>query len=185
MNIKIKVVTTAGQDIYLLGSANEWYSFHTTTDVEAFELPFDAAEIKEVVIVSKSSVGDSTYLYIGETLLSYEEPASSPAAFELTNLTAEGNNRNHIEGAGAWIWIDPTSIGLTGANLAEFEVAATCESLTVSNAFLSDYSESAVRCYVEFTSAPAADATTIVNITLTHNGVSYQGSVTFVGNELA
>ena len=185
MSIKIKVVTTAGQDIYILGSASEFYSFHVTTDVEDIELPFDAAEIKSVVFVTKSSVQDSTYLYIGNVLLTYEEPVSSPASFQVTNLEAEGNNRNHIEGAGAWIWIDPASIGLTGANLNEFEVAATCETLTVSNAFLSDYSESAVRCYVVFASAPGAEDTTVINITLTHDGVTYQGTVSFVGNELA
>jgi len=113
-----------------------------------------------------------------------EEPASSPAAFQVTNLQAEGNARNHIEGAGAWIWIDPTSIGLTAENMAQFTVAATCESLNVVEAFFSDYSASAVRCYVVLSAAPAADATTTINLTITHDDATYQGSVSFLGNEL-
>ena len=113
-----------------------------------------------------------------------EQPVSSPAAFQVTNLEAEGNARNHIEGAGAWIWIDPTSIGLTAENMAQFSVSATCESLNVVNAFFSDYSASAVRCYVELSAAPAADATTTINLTITHDDATYQGSVSFLGNEL-
>ena len=113
-----------------------------------------------------------------------EEPASSPAAFQLTNLQAEGNARNHIEGAGAWIWIDPTSIGLTAENMAQFSATATCESINVVGTLFSDYSASAVRCYVTLASAPAADATTTINLTITNGDASYQGTVSFLGNEL-
>ena len=113
-----------------------------------------------------------------------ETPASSPAAFQVTNLEAEGNARNHIEGAGAWIWIDPTSIGLTAENMGQFTVAAASEGLEVAEAFLSDYSASAVRCYVRFTNAPAG-GNAIIDVAITHDGVTYQRTVAFENNELA
>ena len=184
MSIKIKLVTVDDKEIYVLGSSSEFYAFHTTTDVEDFNLTFNAAEIKAVVFVTKSALQKNTYLYVGSIKLAYEEPASSPATFQLANLQAEGNARNHIEGAGAWIWIDPTSIGLTAENMAQFSATATCESLNVVEAFFSDYSASAVRCYVKLASAPAADATTTIHLTITNGDASYQGQVSFLGNEL-
>ena len=182
MDIKLKVVDVNGNDIYLIGDANNWVSLPVQA-LAPYVLSFDDAEIKSVVVVAKSSA-DGKYLYIGDFYLTYEEPASSPAAFQVTNLEAEGNNRNHIEGAGAWIWIDPTSIGLTAENMAQFTATATCEGLNVVEAFFSDYSASAVRCYVVLSAAPAAEATTTINLTIAHGDATYQGSVSFLGNEL-
>ena len=184
MSVKVKLVLANGTEVFIAGDANNWATIPVTSGLIDQELTFDAAEVKSVVFVTRSTNNGSTYLYVGNCVLGYEEPASSPATFQVTNLQAEGNARNHIEGAGAWIWIDPTSIGLTAENLAQFSATATCESINVVRAFFSDYSASAVRCYVELASAPAADATTTIHLTITNGDASYQGQVSFLGNEL-
>ncbi|MBP5551358.1 MAG: DUF5011 domain-containing protein [Bacilli bacterium] len=115
-----------------------------------------------------------------------ETPASSPAAFQLANLEAEGNARNHIEGAGAWIWIDASSMGLTAENKAEFTVEAETsgQAPAIVGQQLDDLANGAVRCYVTFANAEFA-ATTTINLTIHHGDVAYQGTVIFSGNELA
>ncbi|MBO7086557.1 MAG: hypothetical protein J6W25_05595, partial [Bacilli bacterium] len=115
-----------------------------------------------------------------------EEAASSPAAFQLANLEAEGNARNHIEGAGAWIWIDASSMGLTAENKAEFTVEAETsgQAPAIVGQQLDDLANGAVRCYVTFANAEFA-ATTTINLTIHHGDVAYQGTVIFSGNELA
>ena len=115
-----------------------------------------------------------------------EQPASSPAAFQLANLEAEGNARNHIEGAGAWIWIDASSMGLTAENKAEFTVEAETsgQAPAIVGQQLDDLANGAVRCYVTFANAEFA-ATTTINLTIHHGDVAYQGTVVFAGNELA
>ena len=184
MSVKVKLVLANGTEVFIAGDANNWVTIPVTQGLIDQELTFDTAEVKSVVFVTRSTNNGSTYLYVGNCVLGYEEPASSPATFQVTNLQAEGNARNHIEGAGAWIWIDPTSIGLTAENMAQFTATATCESINVVGTLFSDYSASAVRCYVTLASAPAADATTTINLTITNGDASYQGTVSFLGNEL-
>ena len=184
MSVKVKLVLANGSEIFIAGDANNWATIPVTNGLIDQELTFDAAEVKSVVFVTKSANNGSTYLYVGNCVLGYEEPASSPATFQVTNLQAEGDARNHIEGAGAWIWIDPTSIGLTAENMGQFTATATCESINVVGTLFSNYSASAVRCYVTLASAPAADATTTIHLTITNGDASYQGQVSFLGNEL-
>ena len=187
MSVKLKVVDVNDHDIYVLGGEgdNGWVTLPVQA-LKAYKLTFDEAEIKAVVVVAKSAA-NGKYLYIGDFFLTYEEeqPASSPATFELTNLDKTDNNRNHIDGAGIWIWVKPESIGYTGAEHANFRVSATVEGFTVNDAFLSDPSETAVRCYVLLGSAPAADATVVVNLTIAHGDSTFQGNVVFTANELA
>lgn len=71
--VKLFLVKTDGSRIYLLGSADEFYSFPVTTGLEAKEFTFDPAEIVSVVIVNKSTKSDNVYLYFGDMVLSYAE----------------------------------------------------------------------------------------------------------------
>ncbi|MBO4623112.1 MAG: DUF5011 domain-containing protein [Bacilli bacterium] len=178
----IKVVFNANSNDYATALKNSTFPEGATVTVNAkvvtvvFAAPVDSFKVSNLSAQVRINSFEVYALPNGQ--------ASSPAAFQLTNLQAEGDARNHIEGAGAWIWIDPTSIGLTAENMAQFSATATCESINVVGTLFSNYSASAVRCYVTLASAPAADATTTINLTITNGDASYQGTVSFLGNEL-
>ena len=80
MQVKVKLVDKDGNDHYLIGSATEFGSVPVTTDLVDQALTFDAIDVKTVVFVTKSAVNGSTYLYVGNLLLTYEAPAEQPAA---------------------------------------------------------------------------------------------------------
>ena len=141
------------------------------------------------VLYSKKS--DGAFIYVNDVVLSYEEeqPVSSPAAFQLTNLNVAVPEftSNHIEGAGVHMWVDPASIGLTMENWGTVtkEVSATVEGYTIGEHFLSDPSADAVRCFVTLDHAPAADEIVTLNVTITIDGQAYQAAVAFQNGALA
>ena len=190
IGVKIILVDAQGNQHYALGAAGNdgFVAIAAGTLLDAQEYTFDDVEVKTVMFVLYSKKSDGAFIYVNDVVLSYEEeqPASSPAAFQLANLQAEGNARNHIEGAGAWIWIDAQSIGFTEEKRAEFtvEAATSGQAPAIVGQQLDDFSNGALRCYVTFANAEFA-ATTTINLTIHHGDVAYQGTVVFAGNELA
>ena len=189
MSVKVKLVLVNGTEVFIAGDANNWATIPVTQGLIDQELTFDTAEVKSVVFVTRSTNNGSTYLYVGNCVLGYEEPSSSPAAFQLTNLNvaAPEFTSNHIEGAGVHMWVDPASIGLTMENWGTVtkEVSATAEGYTIGEHFLSDPSANAVRCFVTLDHAPAADEIITLNVTITIDGHAYQAAVAFQNGALA
>ena len=77
MKIKVKVVDTAGNDHFLLGSSGNdgWYTFHVTTGLEEFDLPFDGIEVAKVVFVINSPINGSAFFYAGDMILGFAAPS--------------------------------------------------------------------------------------------------------------
>ncbi|MBO4667931.1 MAG: Ig-like domain-containing protein [Bacilli bacterium] len=78
MQVKVKLVDKDGNDHFLIGSASEFGSVPVTTGLVDQELTFDPINVKSVVFVTKSAVNGSTYLYVGNLLLTYAAPAAQP-----------------------------------------------------------------------------------------------------------
>ena len=70
--MKLFLIDKAGNRIYLIGSADEFYAMPVTTGLEDKVFTFDPAEIVSVVVVNKSTASASVYLYMGDMLLSYK-----------------------------------------------------------------------------------------------------------------
>ena len=80
MSVKIKVVDVNGNETFILGDANNWVTIPKTEDVVPQTITFSDTEVKAVVFITKSAVNGSTFLYMGDVHLTYEEPAPSPSA---------------------------------------------------------------------------------------------------------
>ena len=98
-----------------------------------------------------------------------------------------GANQTKVEGAGIWIYLDNTSLGISGANAGDF-VAKTSVTVTDTNdnspvnfnSFqFDDYGpeEKTVRLMVLL--PDAAHNTVKVDITINANGTAYKGSASF------
>ena len=72
MPIKLFLIDAIGNRTYLLGSADEFYTFPVTSGLEAKDFTFDPINAVSVVVVTKSAVSGSVYLYIGDMVLSYK-----------------------------------------------------------------------------------------------------------------
>ena len=72
MPIKLFLVDENGNRTYLLGSADEFYTFPVTSGLEAKDFTFDPINAVSVVVVTKSAVSGSVYLYVGDMVLSYK-----------------------------------------------------------------------------------------------------------------
>ncbi|MBP5550935.1 MAG: hypothetical protein J6X93_02640, partial [Bacilli bacterium] len=193
IGVKIILVDAQGNQHYALGAAGNdgFVAIAAGTLLDAQEYTFDDVEVKTVMFVLYSKKSDGAFIYVNDVVLSYEEeqPVSSPAAFQLTNLNVAVPEftSNHIEGAGVHMWVDPASIGLTMENWGTVtkEVSATVEGYTIGEHFLSDPSADAVRCFVTLDHAPAADEIVTLNVTITIDGQAYQAAVAFQNGALA
>lgn len=123
---------------------------------------------------------------------------------------AQGNQPTKIEGAGAWIYLDNTNLGITGANAATI-LAASEISLKVSapagstyaayatggaaeikilekegSPRFDDYGTNTVRFFIEMNSGLPndTDVTHEFTIKLVIGEENYAGVVTFTGNAL-
>lgn len=106
-------------------------------------------------------------------------------------IIEKGNQSTKIEGAGIWIYLDNTDLGITGANASEFTVDAevTCKTSTgddfvvsVTNKQFDDYGTTTVRLYILLDRGPAADYKTTVKIKLTHGSDVYEKTTSFTGS---
>ena len=188
---KIKEVTTAYSEQY--GNISITLT-DGETDFLIFRLKCTAEQAEKLVAGNDVLVSGKLVNYQGKT----PEMTSGGELIQLTEnapeepqevlefalyLEGEGNNRNHIEGAGAWIWIQNSSIGMTGDAFGAATVTAQCE-LGVVEAFFSDLTTDYVRVYVVMPVAPAADQELAISLHLEVAGKVYEGTVTFVGSEL-
>lgn len=71
MQVKIILEDYSGNKTYLMGSADAFEDFAVTTSLVDKVFTFDTIDVKSVIFVTKSTVGDSTYLYIGNVVLEY------------------------------------------------------------------------------------------------------------------
>ena len=183
IQVKVVLVGVDGTQKYIVGGEDTWFDVAKNIANVPQTIEFDDFEVKNVVFIGKSSA--SGYIYFNNLKLTYEEPASSPAALQFTNV-AEGEDRQHIEGAGAWVWLDATALGITESNKAEYEVEVTTtgQAPEIVGYEIDVIRNGGARCYVRFVNAEFA-ATTTINVSITHNGVVYQGTIVFAGNELA
>ena len=121
--------------------------------------------------------------------VSVAKDTPTPAGETLPFLP-KGNNLAKIEGAGIWIYLDNTNLGITGANAAEIIAASTVsikdhasgDAVTVSSWEFNDYADTAtpktVRLYVTM---PDANHTTIdVTASLKIGTKTYSGTASFV-----
>ena len=161
----------------------------TVTGLTTGTLVYTAPEESDLrffnLTTTTAANGQVTKIVIEYEVDGNEQPASSPAALQFTNV-AEGEDRQHIEGAGAWVWLDATALGITDSNKAEYEVEVTTtgQAPAIAGYEIDIIRNGGARCYVRFASAEFA-ATTTINVSVTHNGVVYQGTIVFAGNELA
>jgi uncharacterized protein YjdB len=97
-----------------------------------------------------------------------------------------GNQVTKIEGAGIWIYLDNTNLGITGANAADVlsgltiaaSDTATGNAVTISGSEFNDYGTNTVRLYL--TMPDAAHTSITVSVSGTINGTAYAGDVEFV-----
>ena len=172
------------------GAAEQWIT--CTGELQDFEIiipadfQFDASKHTMVLFANPGAAGTGNIFEVHElkVIETAEEQAEQGEAGEFAlYLDGTGNNRNHIEGAGAWIWIQNSSIGMTGDAFGAATVTAQCE-LGVVEAFFSDLTTDYVRVYVVMPVAPAADQELAISLHLEVAGKEYAGTVTFLGTEL-
>ena len=139
---------------------------------------------------------------------------STPVDSTPLPVIAAGNNPTKVEGAGAWIYLDNTSLGITGGNAADILATANI-TLTVAmsdetpegskdaaqhyitgadaavvidqaNVRFDDYGEGTVRLYIAMDKglAPEWKMQHTFVIELTIEGVTYSATVVFVGGAL-
>lgn len=106
-------------------------------------------------------------------------------------IIEKGNQSTKIEGAGIWIYLDNTDLGITAANASEFNVVAevTCKTsagsdfeVNVTNKEFNDYGKNTVRLYILLDKGPGADFKTTVKITMTHGSDVYEKTTSFTGS---
>ena len=71
--VKVILIDTAGVSHYLVGTADAFYDFPTTTGLVDQELTFDAIEVAAIRIVAKYGGQSSAYLYVGNMQLTFAE----------------------------------------------------------------------------------------------------------------
>lgn len=80
MQVKVIVEDVDGNKQYLVGTADTFYDFPVTTGLVDQALTFNAAQIRSIIIVTKSTMNGNAFLYVGQMVLGYEAPAEQPAA---------------------------------------------------------------------------------------------------------
>ena len=133
-------------------------------------------------IVCDTALGTLTLVFSNFVL--QEQGGSEPelpepgTASDIFYYDGEGNKANHIEGAGIWLWIKMSEIGMDGPNSSQFSTSATVEGFTVVDNFLSDFDFTLgiVRSYVVLASAPV-NQTVTVELTITGPDATYVGTI--------
>lgn len=106
-------------------------------------------------------------------------------------IIEKGNQSTKIDGAGIWIYLDNSELGITGANASEYTVTAEVTSktgtgddyaVTVTNTQFDDYGTNTVRLYISLDKGIPSDNTTSVKITLTHGEDIYTKTTSFTGS---
>ena len=67
-DMKLVLVDVNGNEIYVLGDAENYYEFQISTALDKYELSFDAVEIASFYIIMKGA-GGSNYLYMDNITL--------------------------------------------------------------------------------------------------------------------
>lgn len=100
-----------------------------------------------------------------------------------------GDKRNHVSGAGVWIWIKTASIGMTGENFGSYTITASLSNnesnLNIVDKLLSDLDVTLgiVRLYVVLDMG-AETAKFKVEVGLSDGTNTYSGAIEFVNGEL-
>ena len=99
-------------------------------------------------------------------------------------LDGEGTSRNHIEGAGAWIWLKSSSLDVTPQNKDSMILNITSGDMIIAEAFFSDFESDYYRLYVRTTAAPAANEIITYAVEIFDGSKVYQAEVQFLNGEL-
>ena len=179
MPIKVILILEDGSSKYLAGSSSEFYQFPVTTGLVPLEVEFEACNVKAFRIVTKSAMNGSAFLYLDDVaLFGVKEEQPEPSTTSIFYTEGEGNKANHIEGAGVWLWVKMSEIGMEGPNSSQFSTSATVEGFTVVDNFLSDFDFDLgiVRSYVVLASAPVNQTIEVV-LTITGPDATYTESI--------
>ena len=179
MPIKVILILEDGSSKYLAGSSSEFYQFPVTTGLVPLEVEFEACNVKAFRIVTKSAMNGNAFLYLDDVaLFGVKEEQPEPSTTSIFYTEGEGNKANHIEGAGVWLWVKMSEIGMEGPNSSQFSTSATVEGFTVVDNFLSDFDFDLgiVRSYVVLASAPVNQTIEVV-LTITGPDATYTESI--------
>ena len=179
MPIKVILILEDGSSKYLAGSSSEFYQFPVTTGLVPLEVEFEACNVKAFRIVTKSAISGNAFLYLDDVALyGVKEEQPEPSTTSIFYTEGEGNKANHIEGAGVWLWVKMSEIGMEGPNSSQFSTSATVEGFTVVDNFLSDFDFDLgiVRSYVVLASAPVNQTIEVV-LTITGPTGTYTGTI--------
>ncbi len=179
MPIKVILVLEDGSLKYLAGDASNFYQFPVTTGLVPLEVEFEACNVKAFRIVTKSAIQGNAFLYLDDVaLFGVKEEQPEPSTTSIFYTEGEGNKANHIEGAGIWLWVKMSEIGMVGENSSQFSTSATVEGFTGVDNFLSDFDFALgiVRSYVVLASAPV-NQTVTVELTITGPDATYVGTI--------
>ena len=98
----------------------------------------------------------------------------------------EGNQRNHWDGAGVWMWVDYGAMGYDGFasfSAQKSNMTVTCNKTGIRVELISDDIPAKHACRV-YLVANAAESTSVITMTIPDaNGVTCTGSITFVDGE--
>ena len=156
----------------------------TVTGVAAGEVTITVQAIVDTVVVASDT--------FNITVLSTDMPT------EELPVIVQGNGPTKIEGAGIWVYLDNTALGITGANaesiLADITISATSEkeaaqpyvdggsnALTYDHHTFDDYGANTVRLYIVMNNGVPTDwdMTITVAIKLTIKGTNYVKTISF------
>ncbi|MCH5180879.1 MAG: hypothetical protein J1F32_06675 [Erysipelotrichales bacterium] len=131
---------------------------------------------------------DNTVEFIGKNWTEAESPDKiDGGSFELYT-EGTGNGANHIEGAGAWIWIKSSSVGYDGSNWSEIDVTDVQidnDNFIIDNYFPSDPDAVRFRVYVLLDKGPVDSDSITFTIRIENATHYFVGTVSFLGTTLA
>ncbi|MBQ6782032.1 MAG: hypothetical protein IJP62_12530 [Treponema sp.] len=177
------------------GSGDWWFCYGDTawianvvwTDGVGYKAEITGDNLAKIKAGGLGLIATDGLVCTNAITVSVTEATPTPAGDELP-LIPMGNNLAKIEGAGIWIYLDNTNLGITGANAAEIIEASTVSikdhdtgsAVTLSSWNFDDYgtNPSTVRLYATM---PDASHTTIdVDISLKIGTKTYIGTASFV-----
>ncbi len=180
---------------YMIGeeeaSLNTKYAVGTEVTVA---LEDETGTVEDVLVNNISIKSGDTYKFTikeGTNNVTVKLQGQTITTKELP-IIEKGNQPTKVEGAGIWIYLDNSELGITGANASDFTVAAevSCKdgggndwAVTVTNYQFDDYGTNTVRLYILLDRGPGADFTTSVKITMTHGEDVYEKTTSFTGSK--
>lgn len=110
---------------------------------------------------------------------------SKPVSYEELPVVPKGNSLTKIDGAGIWIYVDNTSLGITGDNKDQTTIDVTVTdtendtNVSYKNAWWDDFNDNGTKTVRLFIQLDAAHNNLKVDVKVKVNGVWYAKTVTF------